>query len=131
MKLHIPLVASALLGAFSLSSCETPGQTALLGAGTGAAIGAASGHALRGAAIGAGAGYLVGRVVRHDRERAYRAGYEDRGYESERRYPVARRSGRYGFVESPYPPYNLIDVRGIPRGERVVDPSTGRIFTNP
>ena len=44
---------------------------------------------------------------------------------------VARFTGRSGFVTSPYRPYNRIDVRGIPRGAQVVDPSCDRIFVNP
>src|SRR4051812_27514811 len=71
-----------LLAAISLSSCETPGQTALLGAG----IGALSGHhTVRNAAIGAGAGYLVGKIAQvHRREH----GYDDEVYG--RRYPYGR-----------------------------------------
>ena len=34
-------------------------------------------------------------------------------------------------VISPYYPYSRIDVRGIPRGAKVEDPSTHRIFINP
>ena len=55
LLLVLPLAAS-----FSLCSCDTPGETALLGAG----IGALSGHhTVRNAAIGAGAGYLVGKLA--------------------------------------------------------------------
>ena len=43
---------------------------------------------------------------------------------------VARPSGRYGFVCSPYTG-ELVDVRGIPRGAKVGDPGTGRAFINP
>ena len=53
-------------------------------------------------------------------------------YREERRgYPMGRFTDRPGFVLSPYYPYNRIDVRDIPRGARVQDPSTGRIFINP
>lgn len=142
MKKSIPLVSSALLMAVALSSCETPGQTALLGAGTGAIIGNQS-HTgpVRGAALGAGVGYLVGRLAQRDRRRAYDDGYYDarderryhreERYEDRRRYPVARPTNRYGFVTSPYAPYNVIDVRDIPRGAQVVDPSVDRVFINP
>jgi hypothetical protein len=44
---------------------------------------------------------------------------------------VARFSGTPGLVVSPYPPHNLVDVRGIPPGARVRDPSTGGIFIRP
>ena len=145
MKKFAPLVSLALLTAFTFSACDTPGQSALAGAATGAAIGGLLGgrphDALAGAAIGAGAGYLVGKAVQHDRRRAYEDGYYDgrssddqdyRDNDRDRdRYPVGRLTGRPGFVVSPYSPYNRIDVRGIPRGAQVEDPSTGRIFINP
>jgi hypothetical protein len=105
----------------------TPGQKAMAGAAAGAAAGAiATGRgsgALGGAAIGAGAGYLIGRLQERNRREAY---YEDSGS-----YPVGRPSRRWGFVFSPYYPHNLIDVRGIPRGEQVLDPSVDRVFINP
>ena len=120
MKKLIPTVSIALLGAFTFTGCETTGQSALAGAATGAAIGAASGA-------------LLGHVAKEQRERAYDEGYSDaRGYRSyERSYPVGSRTGRYGLVRSPYNPGNLIDVSGIPRGAKVVDPSCDRIFINP
>lgn len=91
----LPVVSLSLLGAFTFSSCETPGQTALLGAATGAAIGSQTrAGALRGAAIGAGAGYVAGRVVQSERRRAYEQGLADRDgyyYDDARYY----RGGRY------------------------------------
>ena len=133
MKKIIPIVTAALLAAFTLTSCETSGQSALAGAAAGAAIGgAATGRgsgAFHGAAIGAAGGYLLGKLVQADRRRYDRDRYDDRDYES--RYPVARPTNRRGFVTSPYPPNNLIDVRGIPSGARVEDPSVGRVFINP
>jgi len=137
MKKLIPLLSLALLIAFAFTACETPGQSALTGAAAGGAIGGLltgrPGGVLTGAAIGAGTGYLVGKQVQYDRQQAYDAGYyEGHGDRDEGdRYPVGRFTDRPGFVLSPYPPYNRIDVRGIPRGARVQDPSTGRIFINP
>jgi hypothetical protein len=143
MKRLISTVSLSLFAVFAFSGCDTPGETALLGAATGAAVGGLlhgrGDQALVGAAIGAGTGYLVGKAVQHERRRAYDEGYYDsRGdnrrddyrYEREH-YPVARSTGRYGFVTSPYYPYNRIDVRGIPRGAQVRDPSTGKVFINP
>jgi hypothetical protein len=146
MKNLAPFFALPLLTAFAFTGCETPGQSALTGAGAGAAIGGlATGRgegALVGAAIGAGTGYLVGRQVQAERREAYDSGYyegrygDDHGYyhedrEYRDRYPVGRLTDRRGFVMSPYYPYSRIDVRGIPRGARVEDPSTHRIFINP
>ena len=157
MKKLIPTISLLLLVAFAFSGCETSGQNALLGAATGAAVGGAlhgrGDQALAGAAIGAAGGYLIGKAVQHDRRRVYSDGYydgrgdrrdgyrderddrdergEDRYYREESRRPYGRPTGRYGFVSSPYHPYNRIDVRGIPRGAKVVDPSCDRIFINP
>lgn len=148
MKKLVPCISLSLLAALSFSSCETSGQNALLGAATGAAIGGAlhgrGDQALAGAAIGAAGGYLIGKAVQHDRRRVYSEGYyegrEDRAddryarrddHYRDDRYPLGRQTNREGFVVSPYHPYNRIDVRGIPRGSQVQDPSTGQIFINP
>ena len=140
MKNFVPAISIALLGAFTFTGCETTGQSALAGAATGAAIGGLlhgrGDQALAGAAIGAASGALIGHVAKEQRERAYDEGYrEGSGYRGERyresRYPVGHRTGRYGLVRSPYSPGNLIDVSGIPRGAKVVDPSCDRIFINP
>src|SRR5215210_8706428 len=101
MKKFISVVSGALALALTLTSCETPGQTTLLGAGTGALIGNQSYTGpLRGAALGAGVGYLVGKLVQSDRERVYEEGYyagrgegsydRDDRYRARPRYPVAR-----------------------------------------
>jgi hypothetical protein len=130
MKRFLPLAAACLLAALGNSGCETTGQTTLLGAGTGAALAAATGHSpLRGAAIGAASGFVVGKIVKHERERAYDEAYYETRYRG--RYPVANFSHRRGYVVSPYPPHHLIDVRGIPSGGKVVDPSCNRVFINP
>jgi hypothetical protein len=149
MNKSVPFVSAALLSVLALTGCDTPGESALAGAATGAAIGGLlhgrGDQALVGAAIGAGSGYLIGKAVQHERRRAYEDGYYD-GHDYDRdhddrydhdyrdprdRYPMGRLTNREGFVTSPYPPYNRIDVRGIPRGAQVEDPSTHRIFINP
>jgi hypothetical protein len=123
LKKLIPAVSLSLVAVFAFSACETPGRTALAGAAAGAAVGGLvhgrGRDALTGAAIGAGAGYLIGKVAQHRREHRYGE------------YPVGRRTGTRGIVESPYRPYNLIDVRGIPSGAEVIDPSVNRVFINP
>ncbi len=133
MKLSIPIISTSLCCAFALTSCETPGQSAVAGAATGAAIGGLlhgrGSDALAGAAIGAGAGFLIGKIAQIDRRTNRYDDRYDEGYGYD--YPYARRTNRYGFVTSPYEPYNLIDVRGIPHGAKVVDPSRDRIFINP
>ena len=143
MKKIIPAISIALFSAFTFTGCETTGQSALAGAATGAAIGGLlhgrGDQALAGAAIGAASGALLGHVAKEQRERAYDDGYSDargyrgdRGYRAyERTYPTGYRTSRYGLVRSPYGDGNLIDVSGIPRGAKVVDPSTDRVFINP
>jgi hypothetical protein len=59
---------------------------------------------------------------------------DQRGYYEGRpvgRYPYAEPADRPGFVYSPYPPHNVVDVRGIPHGALVRDPSSGGVFRKP
>jgi hypothetical protein len=125
----------AALGALALTSCETAtGTGALVGAGAGALLAGGGNHGyhghhgsrgdtIAGAAIGAGVGALIGAAIDAD-ERGYYEGHPG-SY-----YPMGRRVGR-GLVESPYPPHNVVDVRGIPHGALVRDPATGRPFRKP
>lgn len=138
MNIRTPLVCLSLVAALTFSGCESSGHNAMAGAAAGAVIGGLlhgrGSDALRGAAIGAGAGYLIGKVVKHERHerqrRYYRDGeYVEGGYYDE--LPYGRPTNRYGFVTSPYEPFNLIDVRGIPHGAQVGDPSCERAFINP
>src|SRR5690242_3925929 len=127
-QLFAALTVAALSASF-LTSCDSPtGAGAAYGAGAGAIIGGlATGHtrgAAIGAAVGAATGALIGHAVQEDRAREY-------GPPPEGGYPVARWSGTPGLVVSPYPPHRLVDVRGIPRGAMVRDPSTNRIFIRP
>ena len=117
------------LAAMNLNSCDTPtGQGAGYGAAAGAIIGGAATGRVQGAVIGAGigaaTGALIGAAVEEDQARRY-------GPVPEGGYPWARWSGTPGLVISPYPPHRLVDVRGIPRGALVRDPSTGGIFRRP
>lgn len=131
MNLHssFKLCGLAVVASLSLSACHTPvGQGAGYGAGAGAIIGGLAGGDVRsastGAAIGAGAGALLGFLIGENQK--YRYGQAPPGG-----YPYGMPTNRKGFVTSPYPPNNLIDVRGIPRGSHVVDPSTNQVFIVP
>lgn len=124
---HIPLkLTAAAILACSLTSCETPtGQGAAIGAGTGAIIGGLATNRVGGAALGAAAGALAGTLVGASVEDSQRRQYNREDY------PVADLTERRGFVVSPYPPHHVIDVRGIPSGELVRDPSCDRLFVKP
>jgi hypothetical protein len=129
MKMNYLAISGVALGALALSSCDTPtGQGAGFGAATGAIVGAAATGNVRGAAIGAGigaaSGALIGAAIEAD-ERGYYNGHPA-GY-----YPYGRRTGTPGLLRSPYEPYSLVDVRGVPHGALVRDPSSGRIFRRP
>lgn len=122
-----------------LTSCTTAGPGQITGTGLGAAGGAAAGAiignnvrgvsategAIAGALIGGLAGNLYGRQQDEINQIKQNQAYQQGGY------PVGRPSGTGGYVYSPYPPYNLIDVRGIPSGAVVLDPSTNKRFINP
>ena len=130
MKKNILLVASLLaLTSLGLTSCDTAtGQGAGWGAVTGAVLGAAASGNARGAAvgalIGANTGAIIGSTIELD-ERGYYDGHP-RNY-----YPYARPTDTRGIVQSPYPPYALVDVRGIPHGALVRDSTSGRVFRKP
>src|SRR3954470_16609152 len=120
-RLHPGLISGAARLALTLNSCDTPtGRGAAYGAAAGAIIGgAATGH-LRAASIGAAAGAATGALV----GAAIQADEPDRTAPPPHGgYPWGRRSATFGLVYSPYPPHHLIDVRGIPPGEMVKDPS--------
>ncbi|MEO6870903.1 MAG: hypothetical protein ABI233_01640 [Chthoniobacterales bacterium] len=126
-KLFLPAISVAVLSSMALTSCETPvGQGAGIGAAGGALIGAGAAGG-RGAALGAGAGLLagalIGAAVQSDQERYYHAPPGG--------YPYAQRTGTPGYVYSPYGSHAVIDVRGVPRGGLVRDPSTGGVFRKP
>lgn len=137
MKKLLPAISLSLAALLALPGCETSGQSALAGAATGAAIGGLlhgrGSDAFHGAAIGAGAGYLLGKIAQRQREDAYARGYYEGGggYRGQTRYPYGEPTRQRGFVRSPYRPYHVIDVRGIPEGAQVIDPSCERIFINP
>ncbi len=128
-KYFVPIVLGVALLALTLNSCDTPtGEGAGYGAAAGAIIGAAATGRVQDAAIGAAAGAATGALIgaaieENDARRSYPP--------PARGYPFAARTGTFSFVRSPYPPHRIVDVRGIPPGELVRDPSSGGIFRNP
>jgi hypothetical protein len=124
------LFFGSAIALLALSGCDTPvgagaGYGAAGGAILGGAIGGRPSTAAMGAAAGAGLGALIGAIVQDSQRYGY---YQDAPPGG---YPMAQPTGRPGFVVSPYYPHNLIDVRGIPRGAMVIDPSVQRPFIRP
>jgi predicted small secreted protein len=128
-KSYIVILLALLLVSLGMASCDAPtGAGAAYGAATGAIIGAAAtGHA-RGAAIGAASGAAAGALIGHAIQEDQAARYDP---VPEGGYPWAERSETPGLVVSPYYPHRLVDVRGIPHGALVRDPSSGGIFRKP
>ena len=125
MKPFIPVLSLCLLLSLGIAGCESPAATgALAGAGAGALTGSLVGGR-RATLLGAGIGAATGAIIGHEIGEARQDGY----YEGQR-LPYGRWLG-HGMVESPYPPHNVIDTRGIPRGEVVEDPTTGGRFIKP
>ena len=125
MKYLVPIAAVSLLVCTGITGCESPAANgALAGAGAGALTGALIGGpraAILGAGIGAATGALIGHAIGQARDDGYYEGHQ---------LPYGRPLG-HGLVESPYPPNNAIDTRGIPHGAVVEDPSTGGRFIKP
>jgi len=122
------IVSGVLLGAFFLSSCDTPtGQGAAAGAGAGAIIGGLAGGGPRsaavGAAIGAATGALIGHAIQEDRAREY-------GPPPPGGYPFATPAGGPGMFHSPYTG-RVYDLRGVPPGGLTRDVDTNQLFRRP
>jgi predicted small secreted protein len=130
MKKHLLLIiAVALFVAFAFTSCDTAtGQGAGWGATTGAILGAAATGNVRGAAvgalIGANTGALIGASI--DEAEAVRYGPPPRGG-----FPFGRRTETPGFYQSPYPPYQIYNLRHVPHGGLVEDRVGGGYFRKP
>jgi hypothetical protein len=124
------LFYGVIVAAFGLSACDTPvGQGVGYGAAGGAIIGGLAGGTVQSAAIGSAAGAatgaLIGAIVQDSYRNQYYRDAPPGGY------PYGRFTGEPGIVRSPYYPHSLIDVRNIPPGALVIDPSTGQPFVRP
>jgi predicted small secreted protein len=105
-------VLALLVSAFALTSCDTAtARGAGWGAATGAVLGAAATGDVRGAVagaiIGADTGALIGASI--DEEQAVRYGPRPSGG-----FPYGRRTDTPGFYQSPYPPHQIYNLRGVP-----------------
>jgi predicted small secreted protein len=122
------LAVLALLSVL-LTSCDTPsGQGAGFGATAGAIIGAATTGTVRGAVTGAALGAVTGAIIgaQIEEDQAVRYGPRPPGG-----FPYGRRTDVRGYIESPYPPYQVYDLRGVPHGGLVEDRVGGGYFRKP
>ena len=118
-KKNILIVSALLFSSLALSSCDTAtGQGAGWGAATGAVLGAAATGRGEGAAVGALIGANTGAVIGASIDEARAVRY---GPPPDRGYPYGRRTEGRGFYRSPYPPYQVYDLRGVPHGSLVED----------
>jgi predicted small secreted protein len=128
-KKDLLIVAGLLFSSFALTSCDTAtGQGAGWGAATGAVLGAAATGNVRGAAVGALIGANTGAIIGAsiDEDQALRYGPRPRGG-----FPFGRRTDTPGFYQSPYPPYQIYNLRGVPHGGLVDDRVGGGYFRKP
>ena len=55
----------------------------------------------------------------------------DVGSKSSSSFLVGKRTSKAGRVVSPYPPYNELDITGLPSGSLALDPTTQKVFEVP
>lgn len=128
--------AVALLGLSSCSQYQQQGAAvgALAGGAIGALAGDGGGDAVKGAAIGAAVGAGAAAVKeQHDQSTSRQSAYQNQTAPTipSSNYPVAVKTETVGYVKSPYSPYNVVDVRGIPAGKLAKEPGTEKIFRIP
>lgn len=123
------LLAALALASTIFTSCDTPsGQGAGFGATAGAILGAAATGTVRGAVTGAALGAVTGAIIgaQIEEDQAVRYGPRPPGG-----FPYGRRTDTRGFIQSPYPPYQVYDLRGVPRDGLVEDRVGGGYFRKP
>jgi predicted small secreted protein len=121
MKKNNLLIASLLsFASLALTSCDTAtGTGAGWGAATGAILGAAVTGDVRGAAVGAVVGANTGALIGASIDEAEAVRYGP------------SRTETPGFYQSPYPPHQIYNLRGIPHGGLVEDRVGGGYFRKP
>ena len=125
------LLIALLLSFVSLAftSCDTAtGTGAGWGAATGAVLGAAVTGDVRGAVVGAAVGANTGALIGASIDEAEAVRYGPRPRSG---FPYARRTETPGFYQSPYPPHQIYNLRGIPHGGLVEDRVGGGYFRKP
>lgn len=133
LRIAASFVAASAI-ALANTSCTDMQPNAATGAVAGAIIGGIIGGTAgnnsddlyKGAIIGAAAGAAAGGLMKAKRYKG--AGGSPYGDQS---YPIGKRTADPNFVESPYPPHNVIDVTGFRSGELAVDPTTNQVFRVP
>ena len=126
-KWRLAGVSTVLALSLATTSCLDDPKTqegALMGAAAGAALGGIA-DGWKGAGRGAAIGAIAGGIIGHYRGKRYQGPSSSH---STSKFPYASKTDRYGFVRSPYKPYNVIDVKGYGRGDAVVV-QKGRSFS--
>ena len=146
---------AVVLTSVLLSGFETPGQSAVAGAATGAAAEGLLKGTSRGAPVYSeppapvspayvqtGPVYVPAPEQKHlhqNFDSSFFSHWSQYVFRDDKRWPeshdrhpvlVARPAADYGYVYSPYTG-SLVNVRGIQHGAEVVDPSSGKVFINP
>ena len=129
MKKNLLIITALLSASFAFTSCDTAtGRGAGWGAATGAILGAAATGDVHGAAVGAVVGANTGALIGASIDEAQAVRYGPRPHGG---YPYGRRTDTAGFYQSPYPPYQIYNLRGVPHGELVEDSVGGGCFRKP
>jgi hypothetical protein len=132
------IVCATLLAGLLASCSQYQQQGAAVGGLAGGALGAIAGgdseSTIKGAALGAGLGAGIAALQENQRAKASTRDYAPRDYTppmSTSDYPYAEKTRTPGEVISPYPPYNVMDVRGLRSGSLALDPSSNKKFRVP
>jgi len=126
------LLAVALMGSVSTSCTPAQQQGAQYGAMAGAALGVLSGDDSEGVISKAGIGAAIGAgVVAVQEGQLNRPTSGTSTAPQPQSYPYAKQTSTPGYVQSPYSPYNTLDVRGLSSGTKVTEPGSSNIFIIP
>lgn len=140
MKASIKLLSGIVgVSAIALFSSCTPGQQtgAQYGALGGAALGVLTGDDTEGVVTKAGIGAAIGAIVvaaQEEHNQRTAGGYDQQptsNAPTEQSYPYGISTETAGYVKSPYPPHNVVNVQGIARGTKVTEPGSTNIFIVP
>lgn len=127
------IVCATLLAGLLASCSQYQQQGAAVGGLAGGALGAIAGgdseSTIKGAALGAGLGAGIAALQENQRAASSQRDYAPPTSVND--YPYAEKTRTPGEVISPYPPFNVMDVRGLRSGSLALDPSSKKKFRVP